>query len=75
MLTVISAGTSRLLEGVVYLSVGWALHYLPFWTMGRILYFHHYLPAFFFSTMITGEWRRENILSGLTNMDYVLQFE
>ncbi|KAF0289159.1 Protein O-mannosyl-transferase 2 [Amphibalanus amphitrite] len=45
---------SRLVEGVVFLATGWALHYLPFWAMGRILYFHHYLPAFFFSTMITG---------------------
>jgi len=41
-------------EGVAYLLTGWALHYLPFWTMHRILYFHQYLPSFFFSTMITG---------------------
>jgi len=34
--------------------VGWLFHYVPFWFMGRILYFHHYFPAHLFSVMLTG---------------------
>ncbi|CAG0918175.1 unnamed protein product [Notodromas monacha] len=37
----------------LWLFVGWSLHYLPFWGMGRILYYHHYFPALHFSTMIS----------------------
>ncbi|CAL4078365.1 unnamed protein product [Meganyctiphanes norvegica] len=37
-----------------WLLIGWALHYLPFYVMGRILYFHHYFPALLFSSMLTG---------------------
>lgn len=37
-----------------WLLMGWALHYLPFWPMTRILYFHHYFPALLFSCMMTG---------------------
>ncbi|XP_064622929.1 protein O-mannosyl-transferase 2-like [Lineus longissimus] len=29
----------------------WAIHYLPFWSMTRILYFHHYFPALMFHCM------------------------
>ncbi|KAI8055032.1 mannosyltransferase PMTI [Syncephalis plumigaleata] len=28
-----------------FLILGWALHYLPFFFMGRSLFLHHYLPA------------------------------
>jgi len=38
----------------VWLFIGWLLHYVPFWAMGRVLYFHHYFPALLFSSMITG---------------------
>ncbi|KAF9403182.1 hypothetical protein BGX21_006548 [Mortierella sp. AD011] len=32
--------------------VGWALHYFPFFLMGRALFLHHYMPALVFSYMI-----------------------
>lgn len=28
---------------------GWFLHYIPFFFVGRVLYFHHYYPALFFA--------------------------
>lgn len=37
----------------VWLFIGWGLHYVPFWAMGRVLYFHHYFPALLFSSMLT----------------------
>ncbi|XP_014228926.1 protein O-mannosyl-transferase 2 [Trichogramma pretiosum] len=37
-----------------WLFIGWILHYLPFWAMTRILYFHHYFPALIYSSMLTG---------------------
>ncbi|XP_062325930.1 protein O-mannosyl-transferase 2 [Osmerus eperlanus] len=41
-------------EGGGLLFLGWLLHYAPFYTMGRILYYHHYFPAMLFSSMLTG---------------------
>ncbi|KAJ2714033.1 Protein O-mannosyltransferase 2 [Coemansia spiralis] len=38
--------TSKLLWG------GWALHYLPFFLMGRVTYIHHYLPALYFALLL-----------------------
>lgn len=37
-----------------WLWLGWMVHYVPFWFMGRILYFHHYFPALCFSCMLSG---------------------
>jgi len=48
------ARRERTVEACGWLAVAWALHYLPFFTMGRILYFHHYFPALLFSSMLTG---------------------
>jgi len=42
------------LTACAWLFLGWALHYIPFWTMGRVLYVHHYYPALLFSSMLTG---------------------
>lgn len=39
---------------LVWLFIGWSLHYLPFWIMGRVLYFHHYFPALLFNSMLSG---------------------
>ncbi|CAH0728120.1 unnamed protein product, partial [Brenthis ino] len=43
-----------LLNAAGWCGAGWALHYVPFWAMGRVLYFHHYFPALVFSSMLTG---------------------
>ncbi|XP_028176824.1 protein O-mannosyl-transferase 2 isoform X2 [Ostrinia furnacalis] len=43
-----------LLNAAGWSVAGWALHYVPFWAMGRVLYFHHYFPALVFSSMLTG---------------------
>lgn len=44
----------RMSNACGWLFMGWALHYVPFWAMGRVLYFHHYFPALLFSSMLTG---------------------
>ena len=31
---------------------GWAMHYLPFFAMGRALFLHHYLPASIFKVLL-----------------------
>lgn len=46
----------RSLQAGVWLFAGWILHYLPFWAMGRVLYFHHYFPAIIFNSMLTGKF-------------------
>ncbi|XP_078090716.1 protein O-mannosyl-transferase 2 isoform X2 [Mustelus asterias] len=40
-------------SGASLVLLGWLLHYLPFYLMGRILYYHHYFPAMLFSSMLT----------------------
>ena len=35
-----------------FLFLGWAVHYFPFFLMGREVYLHHYLPAFYFSILL-----------------------
>ncbi|XP_031568277.1 protein O-mannosyl-transferase 2-like isoform X2 [Actinia tenebrosa] len=40
---------------VVWLLIAWSFHYFPFYAMGRVLYFHHYFPAYLFSAMMAGK--------------------
>ncbi|KAJ2239306.1 Protein O-mannosyltransferase 2, partial [Coemansia sp. RSA 454] len=50
---------------------GWALHYIPFFAMGRVLYIHHYLPALYFALLLLAfeldnffkTWRRGRYLT------------
>lgn len=51
---VISAEKEKLRSAGSWVFIGWLLHYVPFWAMGRVLYFHHYFPALLYSSMLTG---------------------
>lgn len=44
----------KLLSTAGFILLAWALHYLPFFTMVRTLYLHHYLPSYVMSTMLAG---------------------
>ncbi|XP_043272755.1 protein O-mannosyl-transferase 2 [Venturia canescens] len=50
----IKANRKKLKNAGAWLFIGWLLHYVPFWAMGRVLYFHHYFPALLYSSMLTG---------------------
>jgi len=39
--------------GAGWMLLGWALHYIPFWLLPRVLYVHHYYPASIFISMFT----------------------
>ncbi len=47
-----------------FFMLGWALHYFPFFLMGRILFLHHYLPALIFS-----------YLAAASSIDFCIRFE
>ncbi|KAJ2802304.1 Dolichyl-phosphate-mannose--protein mannosyltransferase 4 [Coemansia guatemalensis] len=42
----------HLLRSTAFIAAAWALHYLPFFLMGRSLFLHHYLPASIFAYML-----------------------
>lgn len=37
-------------------AAGWALHYFPFFIMGRQLFLHHYIPALYFAILAMGHF-------------------
>ncbi|CDH55799.1 mannosyltransferase 1 [Lichtheimia corymbifera JMRC:FSU:9682] len=41
-------------ESAGFFLVGWILHYIPFFLMGRQLFLHHYMPALYFSILLFG---------------------
>lgn len=38
----------------VFPFIAWMTHYLPFATMGRVTYVHHYVPALYFAMLVFG---------------------
>ncbi|ORX71974.1 PMT-domain-containing protein [Linderina pennispora] len=49
---------------------GWALHYLPFFIMGRVTYLHHYFPAVYFAAMYLAfllEWNAARLSGSVTS--------
>ncbi|KAI8121822.1 Protein O-mannosyl-transferase 2 [Lucilia cuprina] len=70
---------SMTLKAAIWLFFGWIIHYLPFWAMGRVLYFHHYFPALIFNSMLSGvmfhyitsrlpRWLQHSLLGGLMSV-------
>ncbi|KAJ2793080.1 Protein O-mannosyltransferase 2, partial [Coemansia guatemalensis] len=63
---------------------GWALHYLPFFLMGRVTYLHHYFPALYFAAMYLAyivEWNakraatpREKVLLATLGLAAIANF-
>lgn len=49
----IAESKNRTVYSCTWLFLSWLLHYIPFWAMGRILYFHHYFPALLFNSMLS----------------------
>jgi dolichyl-phosphate-mannose-protein mannosyltransferase len=39
--------------GLMWVLLAWLLHYVPFFFMSRVLYFHHYMPAFLLGSIVT----------------------
>jgi len=45
---------SRLYNSTGFFFLAWAMHYFPFYLMGRQLFLHHYLPAHLASSLVAG---------------------
>ncbi|XP_053969988.1 protein O-mannosyl-transferase 2 [Anastrepha ludens] len=67
------------LNAATWFFIGWTTHYIPFWTMGRVLYFHHYFPALIYNSMLTGvmfqylvshlpKWLQHTLLGGIISV-------
>ncbi|BFZ53342.1 Dolichyl-phosphate-mannose--protein mannosyltransferase 2 [Savitreella phatthalungensis] len=49
-----AAQVDHLIYAGCYPAIGWILHYMPFFIMGRVLYVHHYFPALWFAILTAG---------------------
>ena len=58
---------SRLYNSTGFFFLCWALHYFPFYLMGRQLFLHHYLPAHLASCLVAGA-----LVEFMFNVDPVL---
>lgn len=45
---------NRLWNSAGFFLLVWAVHYLPFFLMGRQLFLHHYLPSHLASALVAG---------------------
>lgn len=54
LLLILAGSRSRLYNSTGFFFLAWAMHYLPFYLMGRQLFLHHYLPAHLASALVTG---------------------
>ncbi|KAF0991935.1 hypothetical protein HZS_4381, partial [Henneguya salminicola] len=46
--------TINTIESANLFMIGWLFHYVPYFFMNRVLYFHHYMPAYLFYSMLAG---------------------
>src|SRR5271155_1464914 len=60
----------RLYNSTGFFFLAWALHYFPFYLMGRQLFLHHYLPAHLASALVTGA-----LIEFIFNVDPVIDDE
>lgn len=65
--------TWKPISAATILFVGWLLHYIPFWGMGRVLYFHHYFPALIFNSMLTGKLILLQFISTFCTQIYIFE--
>lgn len=57
--------------------VAWLAHYLPFVTMGRVTYVHHYVPALYFAILVFGftvEYTSQSLRAPIRYAIYALLF-
>ncbi|KAI9472381.1 MAG: dolichyl-phosphate-mannose--protein mannosyltransferase 4 [Benjaminiella poitrasii] len=55
----------RLVQSAGFFVVGWALHYFPFFLMGRSLFLHHYLPAAAINYLVLGAMYQFMFVDGI----------
>ncbi|KAG0801884.1 hypothetical protein G6F22_000803 [Rhizopus arrhizus] len=55
----------RLLQSAGFFFTAWALHYLPFFFMGRSLFLHHYLPAATLNYLLLGAMYQFIFIDGI----------
>ncbi|KAI8976756.1 glycosyltransferase family 39 protein [Pilobolus umbonatus] len=55
----------RLLQSAGFFFIGWILHYIPFFAMGRSLFLHHYLPAATINYLLLGAMYQFMFIDGI----------